>query len=254
MSLNHQEFLRYSRQMMVADMGEEAQEKLKGATVIIVGLGGLGCPASLYLAASGVGKLILIDDDEIELSNLQRQILFRDKDIGKSKAKVAAKRLSKLNPNIELEVLVERIDRHDLIGFAEEANLILDCTDNLSSRQEINRAAVAYKKPMISASALGWEGQLMELRPDLESCACFACAYGSQVDEPLQNCSTAGVMGPVLGVLGSMQCSRAIQVLIGNNTTKNSQLARFDGKTGYWTQFALAKSAKCDVCSEAANT
>ena len=248
MSLNHQEFLRYSRQMMVANMGEEAQEKLKSSTIIIVGLGGLGCPAALYLAASGIGKLILIDDDDIELSNLQRQILFRDKDIGKPKARVAAKRLSKLNPNTEFEVLIERIDRHDLIGLAEDANLILDCTDNLSSRQEINRAAVAYKKPLISASALGWEGQLIELRTDLEPSACFACAYGTQTEEPLQSCATAGVMGPVLGVLGSMQCARAIQIIVGNTNSEQSQLARFDGQTGHWTQFALTQLSDCEVC------
>ena len=249
MSLNHQEFLRYSRQMMVADMGEEAQEKLKLATAVIVGLGGLGCPASLYLAAAGVGRLILIDGDEIELSNLQRQILFRESDIGKSKAKTAAKRLGKLNPNIQCQSLVDHIDRQDLVGLMDRATILLDCTDNIPSRQEINRVAVAYKKPMISASALGWEGQLMEMRLDLEGAACFACAYGEQTQEPLLNCSTAGVMGPVLGVLGSMQAARALQIIAGIDGNSRSKLARFDGKTGDWSQFALPVKADCAVCS-----
>ena len=156
-SLGHREFLRYSRQMMVADMGEEAQEKLKHSTAVIVGLGGLGCPSSLYLAAAGFGKLVLIDGDEIELSNLQRQILFRESDVGSPKAKVAAKRLGKLNPRVEFDVLLEKVDRRDLVGLVDDATVILDCTDNMLTRQEINRAAVAYSKPLVSAAAMGWE-------------------------------------------------------------------------------------------------
>lgn len=249
MSLNHQEFLRYSRQMMVDDMGEEAQEKLKNSTAVIVGLGGLGCPSSLYLAAAGFGKLILVDGDEIELSNLQRQILFRDSDIGKSKAKVAAKRLSKLNPHIELDVVIERVDRQGLVGLVEDANIVLDCTDNMITRQEINRAAVAYAKPLISAAAMGWEGQLLEIRADIEGAACLACAYGLENDEPLLNCSTAGVMGPVLGVMGSMQAIRAIQIIAGISSSEDTSLSRFDGKRGSWASFELAARGDCPVCS-----
>jgi sulfur carrier protein ThiS adenylyltransferase len=249
MSLNHQDFLRYSRQLMAADMGEEAQEKLKSSTGVVVGLGGLGCPASLYLAAAGVGKLVLIDGDAIELSNLQRQILFRDSDIGKYKAKVAAKRLQKLDSNLQTEVLLENIDRQGLIGLLDDTNLVLDCTDNMATRQEINRAAVAYKKPLISAAAMGWEGQLLEVRNDIESAACLACAYGIDQDESIMNCETAGVMGPVLGVMGSMQALRAIQIITGNNPRGKSKLARFDGKSGEWVNFGLAAKTDCAVCS-----
>lgn len=248
MSLNHQEFLRYSRQMMVQDMGEEAQEKLKNSTAVIVGLGGLGCPASLYLAAAGFGKLILIDGDEIELSNLQRQILFRESDIGSAKAKIAAKRLSKLNPHIEFEVLPERVDRQELVGLVEEANVVLDCTDNMVTRQEINRAAVAFEKPLISAAAMGWEGQLLEIRADIEGAACLACAYGLEDAEPLLNCSTAGVMGPVLGVMGSMQAIRAIQIVAEISSSEGTSLSRFDGKRGTWSSFELAAKSDCPVC------
>ena len=249
MTLNHQEFLRYSRQMMVEDMGEEAQQRLKDSTAIIVGLGGLGCPASLYLAAAGIGKLILIDGDEIELSNLQRQILFRESDVGAPKAKVARKRLSKLNPHIKIEMLAEQVDRQDLVGLVNEAAVILDCTDNISTRQEINRAAVAYQKPLISAAAMGWEGQLTEIRADIQDSACLACAYGLEKDEPLLNCSTAGVMGPVLGVMGSMQAIRAIQIVAGNSIQDESSISRFDGKRGSWSSFGMPVNAECPVCS-----
>ena len=249
MSLNHQEFLRYSRQMMVDDMGEEAQEKLKNSTAVIVGLGGLGCPTSLYLAAAGFGKLILIDGDEIELSNLQRQILFRESDIGIPKAKVAAKRLSKLNPHIQLDVVIERVDRQGLVSLVDEANIVLDCTDNMATRQEINRAAVAFKKPLISAAAMGWEGQILEIRADIEGSACLACAYGLESEEPLLNCSTAGVIGPVLGVMGSLQAMRAIQITAGTSSSKGTSLSRFDGKRGSWSSFELAAKADCPVCA-----
>jgi sulfur carrier protein ThiS adenylyltransferase len=248
-SLNHQEFLRYSRQMMVEDMGEDAQERLKNSTAVIVGLGGLGCPASLYLAAAGFGKLILIDGDEIELSNLQRQILFRESDVGSLKAKVASKRLSKLNPKVAFDVLLENVDRQDLVGLVDEAAVILDCTDNMETRQEINRTAVAYNKPLISAAAMGWEGQLLEIRTDIDGAACLACAYGLEDAEPLLNCSTAGVMGPVLGVMGSMQAIRAIQIAAGNSAIAESGISRFDGKSGSWTNFGLPSKADCPVCS-----
>lgn len=249
MALNHQEFLRYSRQMMVGDMGEEAQEALKASTAVVVGLGGLGCPASLYLAAAGIGKLILIDGDEIELSNLQRQILFRESDIGAPKAKVACKRLSKLNPHVDIDFIAERVDRQDLVGLVDEVAVVLDCTDNISTRQEINRAAVAYSKPLISAAAMGWEGQLTEIRPDIRGSACLACAYGLEQEEPLLNCSTAGVMGPVLGVMGSMQAMRAIQIVAGNTSTDQSSIGRFDGKRGLWSNFAISAKPDCPVCS-----
>jgi len=249
LSLNHQEFLRYSRQMMVEDMGEEAQLRLKASTAVIVGLGGLGCPASLYLTASGIGKLILIDGDEIELSNLQRQILFRESDIGAAKAKVAAKRLSKLNPNVEFEVHLEQVGRQDLVGLVDDAKVILDCTDNIATRQEINRAAVAFHKPLLSAAALGWEGQLLEARMDIEGSACLACAYGLENEEPLLNCSTAGVMGPILGVMASMQAMRAIRIVAGIDGAKSSRLARFDGKRVELSNFDLKSRGDCPVCS-----
>ncbi len=249
MSLNHQEFLRYSRQMMVEGVGEKAQENIKASTVVVVGMGGLGCPASLYLAAAGIGRLILIDNDNIELSNLQRQILFREKDVGSPKAQVAAKRLKKINPHVQIEFLVEQIDRQGLVGIVEQAQVVLDCTDNMQTRQEINRTTVAYSKPLISAAAMGWEGQLLELRTDVEGSACLACAYGLESEEPLFNCSTAGVIGPTLGVMGSMQAIRAIQIASGIRADRESSLSRFDGQRANWTNFALSLKPDCPVCS-----
>lgn len=249
MSLNHQEFLRYSRQMMVEGMGEKSQESIKAATVVVVGLGGLGCPAALYLAAAGIGRLILVDGDNIELSNLQRQILFREKDVGEPKAKIAAKRLKKLNPHVKVEYQIEQVDRQGLVGLVEQAELVLDCTDNMQTRQEINRTTVAYSKPLVSAAAMGWEGQLLELRTDVEGSACLACAYGLESEEPLFNCSTAGVIGPTLGVMGSMQAIRAIQIITGVRTGGESQLSRFDGQRADWTNFSLSLKTDCPVCS-----
>mgnify|MGYP000229930695 CR=1 FL=1 len=249
MSLDHQEFLRYSRQMMVEEIGEEGQQLLKEARLMVVGLGGLGCPASLYLAAAGVGQLILADGDDIELSNLQRQVLYREQDVGQNKASTARRRLRRLNPHIEIEALGEHVDRRDLAGYLPECDLVLDCTDRMSARQEINRAAVATSTPLISASAIGWEGQLLELLSPGDETACLACIYGADESEPAQNCSTAGVIGPVLGMLGSWQALRAILFLTQDAEQEQGRMQRFDGRNGLSQGFDVERNPNCPVCS-----
>lgn len=248
MSLDHQEFLRYSRQMMVTEIGEEGQELLKASRVMLVGVGGLGCPAALYLAAAGVGQMLVADGDEIELSNLQRQVLFREKDIGQSKAKIAQRRLSRLNPHIQVEAIAEHLDRQDLSSYLPDCDLVLDCTDRMESRQEINRAAVATGTPLISASALGWEGQLLELLSPGQETACLACVYGDSTREPAQNCSSAGVMGPVLGIMGSWQAMRALLFLTQDVGLEQGRLQRFDGLGGLCESFEISRSVNCPVC------
>lgn len=248
MTLGHREFLRYSRQMMVADIGEVGQERLKNSQVAIIGLGGLGSPASLYLAAAGVGSLILVDPDSVDLTNLQRQILYRDGDIDKAKSKVAAKRLRQLNPDIKIDWIQDQFEFPRLEPLLQHCDLVLDCTDNMKSRQAINRACQSAAKPLVSASALGWEGQLLDLPLDQNESACLACVYGNGDAEPAQTCATAGVIGPVLGMMGSSQALLAIAHLTGNRTNASSRLHRFDGKSFEWSRFDLAKSANCPVC------
>ncbi|EBW5403810.1 HesA/MoeB/ThiF family protein [Salmonella enterica subsp. enterica serovar Southampton] len=243
--MNDRDFMRYSRQILLGDIAIEGQQKLLASHVLIVGLGGLGSPAALYLAGAGIGKLTLADDDDVHLSNLQRQILFTTDDIAHPKAQAAKLRLAQLNPGSELIVLQQRLTGDVLKNAVARADVVLDCTDNMATRQEINAACVALNTPLISASAVGFGGQLMVLTPPWEQ-GCYRCLWPDDV-EPERNCRTAGIVGPVVGVMGTLQALEAIKLLSGIETP-NGQLRLFDGKTSQWRSLALRRASGCQVC------
>lgn len=245
--LSPQEQLRYSRQLLLNGFAEPQQLALKNATVLIVGVGGLGNPAALYLAGAGIGRLILADGDNIDVSNLQRQVIFQSEQVGNNKAEQAAQHLQKLNPEIDIEVIDEQLDAEQLDYYLQEVDLVLDCTDNLTTRYAINNACIEYQKPLISGAAIRFEGQLMVIDPRVEGSACYQCFYPKTKGEPSLNCSTAGVMGPVLGIIGSMQALEAIKVLTGKQTSHN-KIRLFDGLAGSWQEFTYAKRAGCPCC------
>lgn len=227
--MNDHDFMRYSRQILLGDIAIEGQQKLLNSHVLIVGLGGLGSPAALYLAGAGIGKLTLVDDDDIHLSNLQRQILFTTDDIARSKSQVAQQRL-----------------KGDALRHAvSRADVVLDCTDNMATRQEINAACVALNIPLITASAVGFGGQLMVLTPPWEQ-GCYRCLWPDDV-EPERNCRTAGIVGPVVGMMGTLQALEAIKLLSGIETP-SGELRLFDGKTSQWRSLALRRASGCPVC------
>ncbi|EEN4662291.1 molybdopterin-synthase adenylyltransferase MoeB [Salmonella enterica subsp. enterica serovar Banana] len=243
--MNDHDFMRYSRQILLGDIAIEGQQKLLNSHVLIVGLGGLGSPAALYLAGAGIGKLTLVDDDDIHLSNLQRQILFTTDDIAHPKAQAAKLRLAQLNPGSELIVLQQRLTGDVLKNAVAHADVVLDCTDNMATRQEINAACVALNTPLISASAVGFGGQLMVLTPPWEQ-GCYRCLWPDDV-EPERNCRTAGIVGPVVGVMGTLQALEAIKLLSGMETP-SGELRLFDGKTSQWRSLALRRASGCPVC------
>ncbi|EAN1246969.1 HesA/MoeB/ThiF family protein [Salmonella enterica] len=243
--MNDHDFMRYSRQILLGDIAIEGQQKLLNSHVLIVGLGGLGSPAALYLAGAGIGKLTLVDDDDVHLSNLQRQILFTTDDIAHPKAQAAKLRLAQLNPGSKLIVLQQRLTGDVLKNAVAHADVVLDCTDNMATRQEINAACVALNTPLISASAVGFGGQLMVLTPPWEQ-GCYRCLWPDDV-EPERNCRTAGIVGPVVGVMGTLQALEAIKLLSGIETP-NGQLRLFDGKTSQWRSLALRRASGCPVC------
>ncbi|MBH0368842.1 HesA/MoeB/ThiF family protein [Salmonella enterica] len=243
--MNDRDFMRYSRQILLGDIAIEGQQKLLNSHVLIVGLGGLGSPAALYLAGAGIGTLTLADDDDVHLSNLQRQILFTTDDIAHPKAQAAKLRLAQLNPGSELIVLQQRLTGDVLKNAVAHADVVLDCTDNMATRQEINAACVALNTPLISASAVGFGGQLMVLAPPWEQ-GCYRCLWPDDV-EPERNCRTAGIVGPVVGVMGTLQALEAIKLLSGIETP-NGQLRLFDGKTSQWRSLALRRASGCQVC------
>lgn len=243
--MNDRDFMRYSRQILLGDIAIEGQQKLLGSRVLIVGLGGLGSPAALYLAGAGVGTLVLADDDDVHLSNLQRQILFTNDDVARSKAQVAQQRLSRFNPYIELVVLQQRLTGDALRHAVEQADVVLDCTDNMATRQQINAACVALSKPLITASAVGFGGQLMVISPPWQQ-GCYRCLWPDDI-EPERNCRTAGIIGPVVGIMGTLQALEALKLLSGMETP-SGELRLFDGKTSQWRSLALRRAIGCPVC------
>lgn len=248
--LNDQEFLRYSRQLLLEDVGPKGQEKLKQASVLLVGLGGLGSPAALYLAAAGVGTLLLADDDTLHITNLQRQILYRSTDVSKSKAALAQRQLQALNPQVESIALEQRLQGKTLQDAVERADLILDCSDNMTTRHAVNAACIAAGKPLISGSAVGFSGQLLVIEPPYAH-GCYACLYPEQT-EPQRNCRTAGVLGPVVGVIGTLQALEAIKMLAGMPSSLSGKLRLFDGKQQSWSTLQLSQASTCPVCGGAA--
>ncbi|AUX95106.1 HesA/MoeB/ThiF family protein [Mixta gaviniae] len=247
--LNDRDFLRYSRQLLLEEFGVEGQQKLQRASVLIIGLGGLGAPAALWLAAAGVGKLLLADDDTLHISNLQRQILYRSADCGQAKASLAQQQLQALNPQVETIALQQRMDAAQLREWVPRADLVLDCSDNMATRQAINAACVAAAIPLISGSAVGFSGQLLAISPPWQK-GCYRCLWPDS-SEPQRNCRTAGVLGPVVGTIGTLQALEALKMLVGQRSAIDGQLRLFDGRQQTWCTLNLTPDAHCPVCGGA---
>ena len=226
------------------DIGEAGQEKLLNAHVLIVGMGGLGCPVSLYLAAAGIGQLSICDGDTVDQSNLQRQVLYTSDDCGKPKVECARQRLNKLNPEVQISVYAEEVTEEIL---AVDYSLVVDCTDNLAARQQLNAHCYQRAIPLVSASALGWEGQLMAFDFGHNASLCLNCIIDQDSAEPMMNCGNAGVVGPVLGAMGSLQATTVIRVLLGY-FPQHGQVQRYDGKAGLWMVLRTRADKGCAVC------
>jgi len=212
--LNDQELLRYSRQILLQHIDIDGQLKLKGSRVLIVGLGGLGAPVALYLAAAGVGELHLADFDTVDLTNLQRQIIHDTDSVGMSKVDSALKRLGAINPEIQLVAHRQALDADSLAAAVAAVDLVLDCSDNFSTREAVNAACVAACKPLVSGAAIRLEGQLSVFDPRRAESPCYHCLYGHGSEAEL-TCSEAGVVGPLVELVGSLQALAALKVLVG---------------------------------------
>ncbi|VFP87357.1 HesA/MoeB/ThiF family protein [Candidatus Erwinia haradaeae] len=246
--LNDQDFLRYSRQLLLSEVNTEGQERLKSSTVLLCGIGGLGSPAALYLAAAGVGTLILADHDLLHISNLQRQILYKTSEIGQLKTEIAIKSLTELNPNLLYISLPHKLEEGTWLNQSIlDADLVLDCSDNMMTRHAINAACIQFNKPLISASAIGFNGQILVISPPWEY-GCYACLFPSK-QEKQYNCRNSGVLGPLVGVMGSLQALEAIKLLCGISTSSTGKLHLFDGALLQWRTLRLSRNAHCSICS-----
>ena len=247
--LSDEELLRYSRQILMPRFDIAGQEKLKSARVLVIGAGGLGCPVALYLGAAGVGQLRLVDDDNIELANLQRQIGFEQNQLGESKAESLAGRIRRINPLVSVTALNQRLGGEELARQVEEASLVVDCSDNFNTRFALNRACVAAKVPLVSGAAIRGEGQLSVYDSRQQSSPCYHCLYPEQGNEDL-TCSQAGVIAPLVGMIGSAQAMEAIKVISGVGTPLVGRLLILDAWEMQWREMKLVRDPSCPVCSE----
>ncbi len=240
--------LRYSRHLVLPDFGATGQERLARSTVLLVGLGGLGTPAALYLAAAGVERLLLNDFDRVDLSNLQRQVLYRESDLGKLKTEAAAAALSALNPDCRLETLEGRLDQAALATAVARADVVLDGSDNFGTRFAVNAACVAAKKPLVSGAAIRYEGQLAVFDARDPTSPCYACLY-EEGSEELENCQQNGVLAPLTGVLGSMMAVETLKILAETGRPLLGRLLCFDALSGEMRYTTFEKDPACPVCS-----
>ncbi|UGA56751.1 HesA/MoeB/ThiF family protein [Vibrio sp. VB16] len=250
--LTDQEFLRYSRQIMLSDIAELGQQKLIQAQILLVGAGGLGSAAALYLAGAGVGNIVIADDDVVESSNLQRQVIYRDADQGRSKAKMAIEHLQALNPYIKVRAVQTLLAGQQLAIEVALADIVLDCSDNLPTRHAVNQACVKAKKPLISGAAIRWQGQLMAFDNRSGIGPCYHCLFPNQPDTTPESlsCSNTGIAGPVVGIMGTMQALEAIKCITGAGIVAFAALQQFNGLTMAWQQFNIAADPQCPVCSQ----
>ena len=239
--------LRYSRHLALPDFGAAGQEKLAHARVLIVGLGGLGSPAALYLAAAGVGTLVLNDFDRVDLSNLQRQILYANADIGTAKTTAAAGTLNALNPDCRLELLDRRLDATELQAAIKNVNVVLDGSDNFGTRFAVNAACVGARKPLISGAAIRYQGQLTVFDARNSSSPCYACLY-PESGEALENCRSNGILAPLAGVIGSLMAVEAIKLITGIGQPLMGRLWRLDAVTSESSISQLQRDPACPVC------
>lgn len=247
-AMDDEQLLRYNRHIMLPQLGIEGQQKLREAHVLIIGLGGLGSPASMYLASAGVGQLTLVDDDTVELTNLQRQIVHRSKNIGENKVDSARDNLLEINPGIKIFTHAKRLDEKSLQQQIRHADIVLDASDNFETRFLINKLCVAEKKPLVSGAAIQFEGQVSVFDPRKKDSPCYSCLYPS-TGEDNATCSENGILAPVVGIIGSVQALEAIKVICEIGEPLVGKLLLLDALSLQWRSMNLKKDPNCPVCS-----
>ena len=239
-------FSRYSRQVVLREVGVHGQQLLRDSSALVIGLGGLGSAASLYLAGAGLGRLLIADRDRVEPGNLQRQVLYRADDIGRPKTEAARERLAALNPEVQLTAYEGRLEPARLAEMVGAADVVLDCTDNFPTRFAINAECVRAKKPLVSGAAIRFEGQLAVFDARRADAACYACVF-PQAGEAAETCEEAGILGPVVGTIGSLQSLAALKLLLGRPADVN-RLQIWNALDMSWRSVAFARDPSCKVC------
>jgi molybdopterin/thiamine biosynthesis adenylyltransferase len=246
--MNDQQLLRYSRHILLAQIGIEGQEKLLASHALIIGAGGLGSPAGLYLAASGVGKISICDGQTVDLTNLQRQIVHHTPSIGELKTESARQTLARINPETQVVGIPRQVAGGELASLVEGADVVLDCSDNFATRHAANRACVAFKKPLVSGAAIRFDGQVAVFDLRREDSACYHCLFPDEGDVADVRCAVMGVFAPLTGIIGAMQAAEALKLLTDTGQTLAGRLLLLDCLTMEWREVQLNKDPQCAVC------
>lgn len=245
------QLLRYSRHVLLEGIGIEGQQRLLAARALIVGAGGLGSPAALYLVASGVGRITLVDDDAVDLTNLQRQIMHADARIGQPKVQSARAALRAINPEVDVVAIEKRADAALLDALLPDADIVLDCSDNYATRQTVNAACVRHGRPLVAGAAVGFDGQITLIDPGQPDAPCYACLFPPDQNAPEVACATLGVFAPLVGIVGSMQAAEALKRLCGIAPSLAGRLLMIDARALRVTEIALTRDPGCPVCGGA---
>lgn len=250
--MNDEQLLRYSRHILLHEIGIEGQEMLRAAHALVIGAGGLGSPAAMYLASGGVGRITLADGDSVDLTNLQRQILHTTVAIGRAKAYSGKDTLAQLNPEVAVEAIPERLEGERLAQLVAGADVVLDCCDNFGTRHAVNRACVRYRKPLVSGAAVRFDGQVSVYdlrRPDAP---CYNCLFPEDTEAEETRCAVMGVFAPLTGIIGTVQAAEALKLLCSVGVSLNGRLLLLDGLAMDWRSVRLSKDPACKVCGASA--
>tara|TARA_B100001105_G_C22382704_1_gene440417 strand:- start:945 stop:1715 length:771 start_codon:yes stop_codon:yes gene_type:complete len=248
--MNDDQLLRYSRHILLDDIGIEGQQRLLQAHALVVGAGGLGSPLLLYLATAGVGRITVVDDDTVDLTNLQRQIVHDMARVGMPKAASAAEAMGRINPEVQVRPVLQRAGPAQLSALVAEADVVLDCSDNFATRQAVNAACVAHRKPLVAGAAIGFDGQLTVVDPRRPESPCYACVFPPDSPPEEVRCATMGVFAPLVGIIGSLQAAEALKLLVGIGTSLAGRLQMLDARRMEWSEIRVGRQAGCSVCGQ----
>jgi molybdopterin/thiamine biosynthesis adenylyltransferase len=242
------QLLRYSRHILLDELGVEGQQRFLDAHALVIGAGGLGSPVVLYLGTAGVGRITLVDHDSVDVTNLQRQIAHNLSRVGQPKAQSARDTIAAINPDVQVQPLVERADAKRLDQLVADADVVLDCSDNFTTRQAVNAACVAHKKPLVAGAAIGFDGQISVYDARDAASPCYACVFPPEATFEEVRCATMGVFAPLVGIIGSMQAAEALKLIAGVGSSLAGRLQMLDARTMEWTEIRVARQPHCDVC------
>jgi adenylyltransferase/sulfurtransferase len=251
--MNDNQLLRYSRHILLDQIGVEGQERLLAARALVVGAGGLGSPAALYLAAAGIGTIVLCDGDNVDLTNLQRQILHHTPSVGRLKVESGRDTLQIINPEVEVICVADRLAGEPLEQQVAAATVVLDCSDNFATRHAVNRACVAHRKPLVSGAAIRFDGQISVFDQRNPHSPCYHCLFPEGEDVEEVRCAVMGVFAPLTGIIGAMQAAEALKLVAGAGQSLDGRLLLFDALAADWREIHLAKDAACPVCANRAD-